>query len=173
MRRLVVASLIFALGIPGWTTSGLAQRAPTPRGELHVVDPDPLNWAWITWNVFEHLIETDQHGKLVPRLATSWRWLDERTLEMKLRQGVRFHNGESFDAEAVKLNWEQNTELRQPHIIGEYVNFKPGSRIEIVDRFTVRFLFPEPDGAALVKLALVHMGSRQFYRELGWGEKHW
>jgi ABC-type transport system substrate-binding protein len=86
---------------------------------------------------------------------------------------VRFHNGEPFDADAVKLNWEQNTKLRQPHIIGEYVNFKPGSRIEIVDRYTVRFLFPEPDGAALYKLALVHMGSRQFYRELGWGEKHW
>jgi ABC-type transport system substrate-binding protein len=173
MRRLVVAGLIFAPGIFGWTTSSLAQRAPAPRGELRVVDTDPLNWAWITWNVFEHLIETDLHGKPVPRLATSWRWLDDRTLEMKLRQGVRFHNGEPFDADAVKLNWEQNTRLRQPHIIGEYVNFKPGSRIEIVDRHTVRFSFPEPDGAALVKLALVHMGSRQFYRELGWGEKHW
>jgi peptide/nickel transport system substrate-binding protein len=173
MRRLIVGSLILALGIPGWTRSGLAQRNPTPRGELRVVDTDPLNWAWITWNVFEHLIEADQHGKPVPRLAKSWRWLDERTLEMTLRQGVRFHNGEAFDAEIVKLNWEENTQLRQPYVEGQYLNFKPGSRIEIVNRYTVRFSFPEPDGAALVKLALVHMGSRQFYRELGWGEKHW
>jgi len=173
MRRLVAGSLMFALGISGWTTSGLAQRAPTPRGELRIVDTDPTNWASITWNVFEHLVEADQRGKPVPRLGTSWRWLDERTLEMKLRQGVKFHNGEAFDAEIVKLNWEENTRLRQPHIVGQYVNFKPGSRIEIVDRFTVRFSFPEPDGAALYKLALVHMGSRQFYRELGWGERHW
>jgi ABC-type transport system substrate-binding protein len=109
----------------------------------------------------------------VPRLATSWRWLDDRTLEFKLRQGVRFHNGEAFDAEIVKLNWEENTRLRQPHKVGQYLNFKPGSRIEIVDRQTVRFSFPEPDGTALAKLSLVHMGNRQFYRELGWGEAHW
>ena len=73
MRRLLVGSLIFALGIPGWTTSGLAQRAPTPRGELRVVDTDPDNWASITMNVMEHLAESDKDGKLVPRLATSWR----------------------------------------------------------------------------------------------------
>jgi ABC-type transport system substrate-binding protein len=173
MRRLVVAGLIFALGIPGWTTSGLAQRAPTPRGELRVVDPDPLNWAWITWNVFEHLVEADQHGKPVPRLATSWRWLDERTLEMKLRQGVKFHNGEAFDAEIVKLNWEENFKLRQPHRGGTYMNFKPGSRIEIADPYTVRFIFAEPDGAALLKISWMHIGNREFYRKAGWGEQHW
>jgi len=30
---------------------------------------------------FEHLIELDKDGNLVPRLATGWRWLDDRTLE--------------------------------------------------------------------------------------------
>ena len=58
-------------------------------------------------------------GKLVPRLATAWQWLDDRTLEMTLRQGVKFHNGEVFDAEIVKLNWEENTRLRQPHRSGD------------------------------------------------------
>jgi hypothetical protein len=53
------------------------------------------------------------------------------------------------------------------------LNFKPGSTLEIVDPQTVRFRFPEPDGGALAKLALVHMGNRQFYREFGWGEESW
>jgi hypothetical protein len=53
------------------------------------------------------------------------------------------------------------------------MNFKPGSHLQIIDAHTVRFVFPEPDGGALVKLSLLHMGNRQFYRELGWGEKHW
>ncbi len=48
--------------------------------------------------------ELDKDGELVPRLATSWRWLDELTLEVKLRRGVTFHNGEVFDAEIVRLN---------------------------------------------------------------------
>jgi ABC-type transport system substrate-binding protein len=90
-----------------------------------------------------------------------------------LRHGVKFHNGEVFDAEIVKLNWDENTRVRQPHMDGVFLNFKPGSRLEIIDSQTVRFLFPEPDGAALVKLSLVHMGNRQFYRELGWGEASW
>ncbi len=173
MRRFIIGSLVLALAILGWRAETFGQKVPPPRGELRIVDTHPLNWAWITWNVFEHLIEVDKDAKLVPRLATSWRWLDDRTLEVKLRQGVKFHNGEVFDAEIVRLNWEENTRLRQPHIIGAYVNFKPGSRLDIIDRHTVRFVFPEPDGAALIKLSLVHMGNRQFYRELGWGEQHW
>ena len=36
-------------------------------------------------------------GTLVPRLATAWQWLDDRILEVKLRQGVTFHNGAMLD----------------------------------------------------------------------------
>ena len=66
-------------------------------------------------------------------------WLD-RTLEVT-RQGVRFHNGEIFDAEIVKLNWEENTRLQQPFRTGTFMNFKPGSRLEILDPYTVRLCF--------------------------------
>ena len=34
-------------------------------------------------------------------LATSWEWIDDLTLELKLREGVTFHNGEAFDADDV------------------------------------------------------------------------
>ena len=151
----------------------MGKRIPTPRGELRIVDNNPTNWASVVFNVFEHLMELDTDGTLVPRLATGWRWHDDRTLEVTLRQGVTFHNGEVFDAAIVKLNWEENTRLRQPHMIGSFLNFKPGSRLQIVDFQTVRFIFPEPDGGALFKISIMHIGNRQFYREFGWGEKHW
>ena len=157
----------------GWTDESAAQKLPVPRGEIRVVDKNPVNWVWITLNVFDHLVELDKDGALVPRLATGWQWLDDRTLEVKLRQGVRFHNGEKFDADIVKLNWEENTRRRQPHINGQYMNFKPGSKLEIVDPQTVRFVFSEPDGGALVKLGAMHIANRQFYQEVGWGEEHW
>jgi len=172
-RKLLVLLSVFMLGALGWTGESFAQKVPAPRGELHVVDKHPLNWVWITLNVFEHLMEVDKDGVLVPRLATGWQWLDERTLEVKLRQGVKFHNGEKFDAEIVKLNWEENTRRRQPHIIGNFMNFKLGSKLQIVDPRTIRFIFPEPDGGALVKLNVMHIANRQFYREVGWGEEHW
>lgn len=173
MKKLPITSIVFTLIIFGWGTYGFGQALPMPRGEMRIVDKNPLNWAFITFNVMEHLVELDKDGKLVPRLATGWRWLDDRSLEVTLRQGVKFHNGEIFDAEIVKLNWEENTRLQQPHSIGVYMNFKPGSRLEIVDPYTIRFLFPEPDGGALAKLTVLHIANRQFYRELGWGEQHW
>ena len=37
------------------------------------------------------------------------------------------------------------------------MNFKPGSRLEIIDPYTVRFVFPEPDGGALARLINMHM----------------
>jgi peptide/nickel transport system substrate-binding protein len=104
MKQLVVGSIVLLLVTLGWGSRGVGEEVPAPRGELRIVDTDPLNWSWISWNVFDHLVELDKDGKLVPRLATAWQWLDDRTLEMTLRQGVKFHNGEVFDAEIVKLN---------------------------------------------------------------------
>ncbi len=126
MKQLVVGSIVLLLVTLGWDERGVRAQVPAPQGELRIVDKNPGNWAWLTWNVFEHLMEIDANGKMVPGLATSWRWLDDRTLEVTLRQGVKFHNGEVFDAEIVKLNWDENTRLRQAHRIGTYLNFKPG-----------------------------------------------
>src|SRR5215831_15558035 len=173
IAQLLGVLTILALGFLAWSDGSFAQQVSTPRGEIRVVDLSQQNWVWITSNVFEHLVELDQDGKLVARLATGWQWIDDRTLQMKLRQNVKFQNGEKFDAEIVKLNWEENTKRRQPHSIGQYMNFRPGSTLEIVDPQTVRFVFPEPDGGALVKLAVMHIANRQFYREVGWGEEHW
>jgi ABC-type transport system substrate-binding protein len=173
MRHAAMGSLLFVLLVCGWRPSLWAAPASAPRGEIRIVDSHPWNWIYITLNVFEHLMELDKNGKLVPRLAQSWRWLDDRTLEVVLRQGVRFHNGEVFDAGIVKLNWEENIRTRQPHVLGHFMTFKAGSRMEIVDPNTVRFVFPEPDGGALIKLSFMHIGNRAFYRAHGWGEKHW
>jgi peptide/nickel transport system substrate-binding protein len=173
MKKLVVGGLVLLFVSLAWGKQSFGEQVPALRGELRIVDTHPANWASITVHVFEHLMELDKDGQLVPRLATSWQWRNDRTLDVTLRQGITFHNGEVFDAEIVKLNWEENTRLGQPHISGAFMNFTPGSRLEILDAQTVRFIFPEPDGAALAKLSAMHLGNRQFYREVGWGEKHW
>jgi ABC-type transport system substrate-binding protein len=173
MQKFRIGGIALVLCTLVWGVGTLVGEVSAPRGELRIVDKNPNNWATITLNVFEHLMSLDHDGNLVPRLATRWRWLDDRTLEVTLRQGVKFHNGEVFDADIVKLNWDEQRRVGQPFRLGSFMNFKPGSRLHIIDAHTVRFVFPEPDGGALVKLSLLHMGNRQFYRELGWGEKHW
>jgi peptide/nickel transport system substrate-binding protein len=52
-------------------------------------------------HVFEALVATDQQQRLVPALAASWRALDERTWEFKLRAGAKFSNGTPFTARDV------------------------------------------------------------------------
>src|SRR5690242_4533843 len=108
MKQLVIGSIVLMFVTLGWDDRGVGEQIPAPRGELRIVDKNPGNWVWIRFNVFEHLMELDKDGVLVPRLATGWRWLDDRTLEVTLRQGVTFHNGEVFDTEIIKLNWDEN-----------------------------------------------------------------
>jgi peptide/nickel transport system substrate-binding protein len=173
VQKLVVGSFMLLLVTFGWSERSVGEQVLAPRGELRIVDSGSVNFITVVMNVFEHLLDIEEGGTLVPRLATGWRWLDDRTLEMTLRQGVKFHSGEPFDATSVQLNWDENIRLQQPFRGGQYLNFKPGSRLEVIDPYTVRFFFPEPDGTALVKLSSMHLGSRQFHAEHGWGEQSW
>ena len=173
MKRLIVSSIVLLLVTLGGGDRSVRAQVPAPRGELRIVDSSSGNFVTIVMNVFEHLLDIEEGGKFIPRLATGWRWLDDRTLDITLRQGVKFHNGEPFDATSVQHNWDENTHLQQPFRAGQFLNFKPGSRLEILDPYTVRFHFPTPDGMALVKLSSMHIGSRQFWAEHGWGEKSW
>ena len=152
MKKLVVGSIVLLLITFGGGNRSMGEQPPAPRGELRVVERSHRNFVSIVLNVFQHLIDANQDGTLEPRLATGWRWLDDRTLEFTLRHGVKFHNGEIFDADIVKLNWDENLRLKQPFVSGSYMNFKPGSRLEIIDPYTVRFHFPEPDGVVMGKL---------------------
>src|SRR6185312_88389 len=52
--------------------------------------------------VWDNLVERDPDTfQYKPSLATSWRWVDDVTLDFDLRKGVKFTNGDSFDADDV------------------------------------------------------------------------
>ena len=58
-----------------------------------------------------------------------------------------------------------------PHPPGTHFNPHPGTRCEIVDNQTVRFVLPKPDGLLLGKLRATHIMSTRFWEELGFGYK--
>lgn len=71
---------------------------------------------------------------LEPALAVSWKLIDKNTLEFKLREDVKFHDGKAFGAEDVKATLEYSSDPARPA-----ASFCPGKvDVEIVDPFTVR-----------------------------------
>ena len=96
-----------------------------PVGTINVVDPSPLNWLFITWNTMEEPIRTDEQGNIVYALATDARWLDDHTLELALRQGVRYQDGEPFTAHNIKQNFDEMQRWASPHPPGTWLNFPP------------------------------------------------
>src|SRR5205085_4449250 len=88
---------------------------------------------------------------IVPQLATSWQWSpDNKALTMKLRPGVTFHDGEKFDAAAVKFNIERHKNIPGSNRRGELL---PVTSVDVVDDMTVRFNLNAPFAPLLTVLA--------------------
>ncbi len=137
---------------------------------------------------------------LQPGLAESWQRIDGRTLELKLRQGVRFHNGDAMTAEDVAFSsgpsacgpaarvdtrgmWTNTTpgmssKVPPPEAPKIALSAYPGfERMEIVDKYTVRVVNRVPDATLAGRLARnsgVIFSQRAFAEAptwLEWGRK--
>src|SRR5437867_10441352 len=140
--RLVVLIVLAASSVP----ATIPQAWGTVGGAVVVaqgVDPttlDPMNHqeapaTVLANNLFDGLIERDPDLNLVPLLAESYQSVSPTTWEFKLRRGVRFHNGEPFDAESVKFSLER---LIDPRLkLRGAAAFTNLTHVEIVDPFTV------------------------------------
>jgi peptide/nickel transport system substrate-binding protein len=124
-------------------------------------------------SLWEPLIGKDWLGNLMPRpgLATEWKRIDDQTVELKLRQGVKFHNGAEMTAEDVVFTFSRermfgNSEAKNRSTIKAFENIpapRPGKelppeipavarrawpdllRVDAVDKYTVRFYNATPD----------------------------
>jgi peptide/nickel transport system substrate-binding protein len=117
--------------------------------------------------VCDKLIELDAKLAYVPQLATEWSWApDGLSLTMKLRAGVTFHDGEPFDAEAVRFNIERDKTAPYSRRKSE---LGPVKSVTVIDPATVRFDLSEPYAPLLAQLAdrAGMMVSPKAARELG------
>lgn len=124
-------------------------------------------------SLWEPLIGKDWLGNLLPRpgLATEWKRIDDQTVELKLRQGVKFHNGVELTAEDVVFTFSRermfgNTEAKNRSTIKAFETIptpRPGKelpaeipavarrawpdllRVDAIDKYTVRFYNATPD----------------------------
>lgn len=99
-------------------------------------------------NIFEPLVKTTPGQFLEPVLATGWKRRDPVTYRFTLRRGVHFHNGERFDAEAVRFSL-----MRAAEAYSVTAWFSQIDRVDILGPYSVDVVLKEPDSLFLYRLA--------------------
>src|SRR5437868_5009824 len=98
----------------------------------------------------DKLFDLDEKLNIVPQLATGYEWSsDNKTLTLKLRSGVTFHDGEKLDAAAVKYNLERHKDMKGSSRRGELAVV---SSVEVADPSTVRIHLSAPFAPLLTVL---------------------
>lgn len=116
---------------------------------------DPHNVNMVTANmigahIFDNLIGLTADNTFVPELATEWKWLDDLTLRMKLREDVDFTDGAHFTADDVVYNIQRACESAST--AASYDSFD-GPNTAKVDDYTVDIKFKQAYPNALTILA--------------------
>ena len=111
-------------------------------------------------HIFDGLVRIDERGRVAPGIAASWSTPDPLTWDIRLRPGVRFHDGSELTAEDVVYSLERPLSIKgSPGGYAAYV--KPIVSKQIVDRHTVRLKTGAPYGPLLQDLALVLIVSKR------------
>ncbi|MCB7320620.1 ABC transporter substrate-binding protein [Lacrimispora sp. 210928-DFI.3.58] len=103
----------------------------------------------VTTQIYDRLTQMDENLQIIPMLAESWDVVDEYTTQFHLRPGVKFHNGETMNAEDVKFSLE-----RCMASDGVNYNYKIIESVEIVDDMTVVVKTKTPFNAMPTRLSL-------------------
>ncbi|MBL8697201.1 MAG: ABC transporter substrate-binding protein [Alphaproteobacteria bacterium] len=133
------------------------------QGSITSIDPHFHALATnnnVAQHLFDRLIHQDERQRLTPGLATSWSALDETTWELRLRKGVKFHDGSDFDAQDViatikRVPWVPNS----PSSFTGFV--RPIVETVVVDPHTIRFRTSAPAPLLPAMLTSVNIVSRK------------
>ena len=150
-RRTLAAALVAALV---FATPALAQQNLRIglREDPDILDPT-LARTFVGRIVFaalcDKLFDINEKLEIVPQLATGHRWEDPTTLIITLRDGVRFHDGERLDAEAVRYSLNRHLTMQGSFRRAEINSMES---VEVVDPLTVRIRLRAPSAPFLSQL---------------------
>jgi len=143
--RSVLFVLTMVLLLPVAVSAAPAGKVTIAQGvdptTLDIMNQQETPASVVGAHIFEGLYERDPSLKIIPALATELpKLVAPTTWEVKLRKGVKFHNGEDFNAEAAKFSLER---VKDPKMRASS-NFRPIDRVEIVDQQTIRVHTSKP-----------------------------
>ena len=117
------------------------------------------NQKWISDMVQDKLYDWDSNVNIVPRLADGMPTkVDDLTVEVKLKDGISFHNGDPLDAQAVAdlYTFIQSNGIWRSHL-------RPVDSVEAIDNLTLKFNLNRPYSFLLSKMALINIRHRDWF----------
>ena len=145
---------VASAGLPVVTTAQTVRFGtsnPMVTFDPHLADTGPQFSTYLTL-VYDGLTALNLASPFEPHpsLATSWKWPDDNTIDLTLRRGVRFIDGEPFDAHAAKANIDRLMELKGPRINTVASMYAA----EVLDDYELRLHLHFPDPTLLYNLGL-------------------
>ena len=122
----------------------------------------------IFYNIFDTLLTMDKNGNIAGLLAERWKWLDDRTLEVTLREGVTFHNGAPCTSLDVAFTFENILNGSADGTLA--VLYDTLESVEIKDELTVVFHLKVADVAFEQRLGSIWGASivpKDYYESVG------
>ncbi|MEK4341936.1 ABC transporter substrate-binding protein [Brevibacillus sp. FSL L8-0710] len=165
--------LVLALGLSGCSqsssgTGGQKELVVAFDSDVPTMDPhmhNEPNAITTNWHIFDSLLFLSRDLKIEPGLAESYEQKDDTTWIFKLRQGVTFHNGEEFNADAVKFSLERvlNEKQKSP----QRGNISAISAVKVLDPYTVEIKTKEPYNLLPHRLFYLSIVPPKYVQEVG------
>jgi peptide/nickel transport system substrate-binding protein len=147
----LVGSMAAAEGLLARVTSAQTTKKTeivvAQGGDLSKMDPHLTTSGWdltILLNLYDNLTSRHHDMKLYPGLATEWKLVNPTLWQFKLRQGVKFHNGDPFTAADVKFSIERAYDPNRKVSLVR-TNFQTIDHVEAPNPYTVNFYTKKPD----------------------------
>jgi peptide/nickel transport system substrate-binding protein len=148
-------------------TDGVSQVVVLTASALTTLDPYRMVSVHPEGSIAAHLWDTlvwlNDDLTPEPRLAESWRLLNDFTWELELREGVTFHNGEPFNAQAVRFSLERTAQLEDS--LETFASDVALESVEIINDYTVRIHTSKPAVSMIYKLSAVEMLPPVYYAQ--------
>lgn len=165
--RIIIASLLIAGGYALAQDGGILRVGTV--SEPTSLDPITTNnvpSSIIFMQIHDALVTYDQDLNIVPMLAEAWEISEDgRTYTFSLREGVKFHNGETFTASDVVYAFTSGADpAYQSQWLGRFQQIE---NIEALDDLTVRLTLEAPNAAFIDQITYFGIPSSEAHRELG------
>jgi peptide/nickel transport system substrate-binding protein len=139
-------------------------------GDVSKFDPHlstSSNDIRVSFNIFDNLTSRHPDGKLYPGLATEWASTGPTTWRFKLRQGVKWHNGDLFTSADAKFSIERTYDPAAKTLVATV--FTTIDRIDAPDPFTLIFTTKKPDPLLPARLAFYggQIVPKKYFGEVG------